>query len=384
MRIAILTTDNREAHRDYARPEPLPGYAPAALLQGFALVPEAEIHMVSCLRQPVNSPKKIAPNIYYHSLLVPKIGWLRTGYLGCVRATRKKLREIRPDIVHGQGTERDCGISAVCSGFPNVLTIHGNMKAIAEVYRARIGSFHWLTARLETFALGRTAGVFCNSAYTEKLVAPRTEKIWRVPNALRAEFFEPLPERKSGSTPILLNIGVIEPRKQQLELLHVARRLHGRGLKFQLQFAGDRVTHSDYGRRFTRELAAAEKAGYARHRGLLPTPQLIAAMDAADALVHFPSEEAFGLVVAEALARNLKLFAAATGGVVDIIAGVADTESFAAADFAGLENALARWLAAGCPPPSDAAGLMRARYHPKIVAQRHLEIYREVLAAQSR
>jgi hypothetical protein len=102
MRVAILTTDNREEQRNYTSPEPVPGHAPEALLQGFALLPEVEIHMVSCLKRPVTSPEKIAPNIYYHSVTVPKIGWMRTGYQGCIRATRKKLREIQPDIVHGQ------------------------------------------------------------------------------------------------------------------------------------------------------------------------------------------------------------------------------------------------------------------------------------------
>ena len=64
--------------------------------------------------------------------MVPKIGWMRTLFQGCVRATRKKIREIQPDIVHGQGTEADCAMSAVFSGFPNVLTLHGNMRAVAR------------------------------------------------------------------------------------------------------------------------------------------------------------------------------------------------------------------------------------------------------------
>jgi len=384
MRIAILTTDNREAHRDYTRPEPLPGHAPTALLEGFAMLPEVEVHMVSCLKQPVNSPEKIAPNIYYHSLQVPPLGWMRTGYLGCIRATRKKLRELQPDIVHGQGTERDCGIAAAFSGFPNVLTIHGNMKAIAESFRSRPGSFHWLAARLETFALKRTLGVFCNSAYTEKLVAPRAKKTWRVANALRAEFFQPIAPKPPRARPVLLNAGTTLPYKQQLELLGVARQLHARGLKFELQFAGGLGAGTEYGNAFARELERAEQAGYARHLGLLPPPQLLGAMDAADALVHFPTEESFGLVVAEALARNLKLFAATTGGIVDIAAGVTDAELFAPTDFAGLENAMANWLTAGCPAGSNAAELMRARYHPKTVARQHLEIYQEVLAARIR
>jgi glycosyltransferase involved in cell wall biosynthesis len=382
MRVAFLTTDNREACRDYARPEPVFGHAPVALLQGFAAMPEVELHVVACLKQLVNSPEKIAPNIFYHSCVVPKFGWLRTGYQGCIRAARKKLRAISPDIVHGQGTERDCGISAALGGFPNVLTIHGNMKAVAQAFRARPGSFHWLAAHLETFALKRTAGVFCNSAYTEKLAAPRAPKTWRVPNALRLDFFAPLPPKIISARPVLLNVGSVLPYKQQVELLAVARKLHGRGLKFELQFAGDRGSGSDYGARFAHELTLAEKAGYARHLGTLSAPQLVVAMDAADAFVHFPTEEAFGLVVAEALARNLKFFGATTGGVVDIVEGVADAEMFSAADFGGLENALARWLVTGDPARRNSAALMQARYHPETVAQRHLEIYREVLAAR--
>src|ERR1700722_13146208 len=148
LRIALLTTDNREPEKDYAAPVPRFGTAPSALLQGFERLPGVEIHVVSCLQQPpLKSPEKLAPNIFYHALHVPKLGWMRTLYQGCVRATRKKLREIQPDIVHGQGSERDSALAGALSGFTNVMTIHGNMKAIAEIYNRSFGSFHWLAAK---------------------------------------------------------------------------------------------------------------------------------------------------------------------------------------------------------------------------------------------
>ena len=378
MRIALLTTDNREHDRNHAAPQPYFGTAPEALLQGFATLPGIEVHVVSCLQQPVAVPEKIAPNIFYHALIVPKIGWMRTLYAGCARAVRQKLREIQPDIVHGQGTERDCAISAARSGFLNVLTIHGNMKAIAHIYGAKFGSFHWLAEKLENAALRKAAGVFCNSAYTENLVAPRANKVWRVPNALRSEFFAPQPPCGKNPAPVILNIGVVEPRKQQVEILVAARQLHARGLKFELQFVGQ-ISNTEYGEKFTAALVSARQAGFARHLGLLTTSQIVAAMDTSDALIHFPTEEAFGLVTAEALARNLKFFGAATGGGVEIATGAEGAELFPADDFAGLESAIARWLAAGAPQPQNAAAAMRARYHPEVIARRHLEIYREVL-----
>jgi len=378
MRIVILTTDNREPHKDYANPQPHFGPAPEALLQGLALIPGIEVHVVSCIRQPVAAPEKIAPNMFFHSLVVPKMGWMRTLYLGCTRATQKKIREIRPDIVHGQGTERDCAMGAIYSGFPNVLTIHGNIKSVAEFYRARPGSFFWLSARLETFALRRTAGVFCNSAYTENLVASRAKKTWRVANALRMPFFDTPPARR-GESPVFLNIGTICEHKRQLELLALARRLWQRGRQFELRFIGPCDIRNSYGAEFSKAVAAAQSDGYARHLGVLPPEKLIAEMDQAAALIHTPLEEAFGLVVAEALARGLKLFGTATGGMVDVVADVPGVELFPANDFSGLEQAVTNWLTAGCPPPVSAAQIMRERYHPLVIAQKHLEIYREVI-----
>jgi glycosyltransferase involved in cell wall biosynthesis len=378
MRIAILTTDERESIPGSRDLQPHIGIAPTALLQGFAGLPGVEVHVVSCLKEPLRSVPTIAPNIFFHGVFVPRSGWLRTLYQGCVRGLRRELRAIQPDIVHGQGTERYCAFGAALSRLPNVVTIHGNMKAIAGVYGARFGSYLWLTARLESFTLRRTGGVFCNSAYTERLVAPRTARTWRVDNALRMDFFRPLPAAVRSGPPVLLNVGVLEPRKQQLELLAMAGRLHAAGRRFQLQFAGP-LAQADYGRAFERALAQAESAGYACYLGNLSAAQLVAAMDAAAALVHFPTEEAFGLVVAEALARNLKFFGSATGGMVDIAQGVDGAELIEPQNFGALQTAIAAWLDAGAPRPQQAAAVMAQRYHPKVIAARHLEIYREVL-----
>src|SRR5262245_34172785 len=156
MVIALLTTDNREPYRGYHKKEPWFGSAPEALLQGFAALPEIKVHVVSCVQQPVAAPEKLHDNIWFHSVVVPKLGGMTTLCWGCARATRRRLSQLRPDIVHGQGTERECAMAAVSSGLPNVLTVHGNMKAIAEFYQSRMGSFHWLAARLETVALRRT------------------------------------------------------------------------------------------------------------------------------------------------------------------------------------------------------------------------------------
>ena len=384
MKVAILVLDDRDVFRRYADPEPYFAPAPSALLQGFAEIPSCEIHIVSCTQKPLATPAKLADNIHFHSLLVPTWGWMRGGYLGCVLAIRRKLREIRPDIVHGQGTERYCALAAAFSGRPNVVTVHGNMRAIARGQGARpfSGLWHsylWVTAQLEAFALPRTHGVFCNSEYTGKEVHPLARRIWHVPNALRKEFFAATPLPKEANVPPrLLNIGNVFPYKHQVEILGVARDLHRRGVRFELVFLGN-VGDSPYVTEFRARLREAEQAGYARFLGFMETGELICCLDGADALVHFSSEESFGLVVAEALTRNLKFFGARTGGVLDIATGVEGAELLDAQDWAGLGRAIERWITAGCPRPAGATAVMQSRYHPQVVARRHLEIYEEVL-----
>ena len=239
MKVAILTTDSRQHFKNYSDPKASFGTAPSALFQGFAALPDLEVHILSCTQQPMPSPAKLANNIWFHSLHVPKFGWLRTCYSGCIFALRKKLREIQPDIVHGQGTERDCGISAVFSGYPNIITIHGNMAELARIFHAHFASFHWWAAKLENFTLPRTSGVFCNSHYTQSLVSPRSKKTWLVPNPGGDSFFTPIIRNNlPAETPTLLVVGVICARKRQLELLQLFIQLRQQNTRFQVKFVG--------------------------------------------------------------------------------------------------------------------------------------------------
>jgi glycosyltransferase involved in cell wall biosynthesis len=362
MRIVQLTTDNREALRQYEKAEPWFGAAPEALLQ-----------------RPMQAPEKLAKNIWFHSLLVKKSGWLRTGYQGCIRAVGRKVRELRPDLVHGQGTERDCALCAAFSSFPNVVTIHGNMVAIQRCYRGIFGSYYWCAANLENLALGMTLGVFCNSAYTENLVRPRAKQTWRVPNAIREEFLSNTTKGSLEVTPLIVNVGVISERKRQVQILEIADDLFRRGYRFVLHFVGSLDDRSPYGRLFSERLRVARECGYAELTLHMNVEQLARLFDRAHAMIHFPSEEAFGLVVAEALARNLKLFGSRVGGIPDIAQGVEGVDLFEPGAVDELSDALQQWLKKGFPRLTSAADTIRSRYCPATVAVEHVRIYQQIL-----
>ena len=376
MKIALITTDNRGQFREYDKEAPWFGMAPEALLSGFTSLPELEVHIISCIRRPVKAPEKLADNIWFHSLHVPRIGWMRTLHQGCIRAVRKKLKEIQPDIVHGQGTEAEQAMCAALSGYPNVVTLLGIMREIAKIMHARPGSYGWMASLLESFALRRTAGVLCNSHFTEEKVRHRTPKTWLVPNAIRLPFFlKPLP----AATParcVLLNVGTIFPLKRQNELLDVAEQLHAEGLAFELHFLGE-APNEPYAARF---LGRIGNSSYLFYHGFKSMDEVIAQYDGSTALVHVSAVESFGLAVAEALSRNLKFFGFKSGGVLDIATGVEGAELFEDCDWPGLKSAIAGWIRSGCPRPKTAARVMRERFHPDEIARQHLEIYREVLS----
>ena len=380
LRIVQLCSDSREMLRKYASVEPEFGTAPTALLEGFARLPEVEVHVVSCVQQPVKSPEKLAGNIWYHSLLVPKLGWLRTGYQGCIRAVRKKLRELQPDIVHGQGTERDCAISAVLSGFPNVLTVHGNMRLISQVNHARPFSYQWLAARLETVTLPRTGGVVCITHYTQEAVSDLVKKTWVVPNAVDASFFD---VRPSPTTPrTILCVGNVMPRKNQNAFIQALDQLAAT-TSFQLLFMGGAPDTDPYVREFFSLLKTRPWCAYG---GYADRPKLKHHLAQA-ALFALPSvEDNCPMVVLESMAASVPMLAPRVGGLPDLIEHEVNglfCDPLSAASMSGgvqrlLENpALAEQLA------TRARETALARYHPAVIARRHLEIYREVLGRPS-
>lgn len=387
MKIAFLTTDSREHFKDYSNPQPYFGKAPEALLEGFKTMPkEVEVHVVSCLQKtPISSPDRLADNIYYHGLHVPNIGWMKTCYQGCIRAVSAKLSEIRPNIVHGQGTERDCAITAALSGYPSVVTIHGVMRAIHELTKAKYFNYHWFARHLETFALGRVRGVIAISPYVDALVAPLTPRTWFIPNALQEFFFTPglARQRQPGPTRFV-NVGVISPRKRQVELLEHLVELR-REVEFEITFVGKANPSNPYTKRFSELLAACQGAhGSFRHMSFLEDLDFLNLYDSADAMIHFSKEESFGLTFAEALARNLPLFASDVGAIRQIAKDIPICQVFPVDDFRGLFETLRTWTQDRSNTESRAKNpnsVIESRYHPRAIAKHHLRVYREILSS---
>jgi glycosyltransferase involved in cell wall biosynthesis len=377
MKIAVITTDNRQHFQDFNALAPYFGTAPEALLQGFAAIPELEIHVVSCAQKPMKSPKKLAENTWFHGLYVPKHGWMRTSYQGCIRRVRRQLKAIKPDIVHGQGTERECAISAVFSKMPNVITVHGNMRLIAELNQAKPLSYWWLAAALEKIILPRTRGVVCITRYTQDAVKDLARKTWVVPNAVDASFFDLEAARDDSGT--ILCVGFVSQRKNQNAFIRALDSLAGTK-KFRVLFLGEAPKEEPYVAEFLELIAARPWCTFG---GFADRNTLKAQLKTASMLALPSLEDNCPMVVLEAMAAGVPVLAAKVGGLPDLIedgrnglfCNPLEAESMAA----GVQRLLDNPQEA-LELTKTAKALARERFHPLAIARRHLEIYREVLS----
>jgi len=380
MKIALLTTDSREHDRDYWRVGPSFGTAPEALLRGFREVNDLEVHVVSCLKKEVAAPERLAQNIFYHAAVVPSIGWLKTGYLGCILAVRRKLREIRPDVVHGQGTERDCAISTVFSGYPNVVTLHGNMRLVAKLAKAKPWSYLGLTAALENVILRRTDGVVCISTYTQANVQKLNGRTWIVPNAVDPSFFET--QRKPVDPPIILCVGFVSPRKNQNAFIEALVPLREKR-DFRLLFLGRAPPESDYTEAF---LKLVRQYSWIEHAGFIGRERLREELAKASLLALPSLEDNCPMVILEAAAAGVPVIASRVGGIPDLIEHEVNGLLFQPEDAGSIGETVRKALVNRCLSESLAETgkrLAKERFHPAAIAEQHLAIYREVLSRRS-
>ncbi|MEO6034880.1 MAG: glycosyltransferase family 4 protein [Verrucomicrobiota bacterium] len=380
MVVVQIITDNREPFREYHKEVPWFGTAPDALIQGFAQLPGVQIHVIGCTQRPMKSPDKLAGNIWFHSLHVPKIGWMRTGYQGCIRAVRKKIQQINPDIVHGQGTERECALSAIFSGFPNVLTVHGNMRLIAKVNKARPFSYQWLAAKLEAFTIPRSGGVVCITRYTQQAMEKFAPRTWVVPNAVDDSFFSV--SRASESPPAILCVGAISFRKNQNNFICSLDSLAA-SRKIRVVFLGMAGQTDPYSAEFFQLLKTRPWCAY---EGFATREKLKGYLSSATLLALPSLEDNCPMVVLEAMAAGVPVLAAKVGGVPDLIEDGITGWFCDPLDAVTIATGVAKIL----DDPAKNEEITRnaklsasKRFHPAVVAEEHLRIYREVLKTDS-
>lgn len=125
-------------------------------------------------------------------------------------------------------------------------------------------------------------------------------------------FFRPAPaERAPGTTPTLVAVGSLVPRKGQQQLATIGSRIAHRGTRLRLILIGDDRADE----RYTREVRDAATGLDLTITGAVPAAQVARALQRADVFVAFASVETYGMAAAEAAACGLPIVSTAAGEI---------------------------------------------------------------------
>jgi glycosyltransferase involved in cell wall biosynthesis len=147
-----------------------------------------------------------------HLLRVPR-GRMQTSFLPEIIQAGCFARRLKPDVVHGWGTEASFGLIArLVSPRHHVVQVQGLINA----FRPHLGTMKGTTylAWLERQTLARSKHVFVESEFSRSITEPfcgRSTRITRIDHPLRAPFLEESLTAVRSDT--VLYVGTLDERK---------------------------------------------------------------------------------------------------------------------------------------------------------------------------
>ena len=350
------------------------------LVRGLRSYSDLDIHVVHC-HSDVDADRMVQDgNVSIHYLAQPR-KHIRPNLMRAIGQVRRKLREIRPDVVNSHLSQFTV---AAMDDYPTVWTIHGLAFREAQIYNRRLSDRlrHRLIMRNVRRGLRGVTDIIAISPYVIEEYGSMTTARWhRVDNPIADDFFA-LPNREHPGR--ILLAGSVDERKNALLLLQALTRVRERFPGVELHIAG-RVNSPAYARQLRDFVRAQGVEDVVHFRGLLDYEQMLDAYAGCSVMALTSLQETQPMAVIEAMAAAKPVVSTRVGGVGDLIADghtgfivePGDVEALALrlGQLLGDEGLRRRMGAAAREAASS-------RFRIKVVASRYVEIYRGMLRAR--
>jgi glycosyltransferase involved in cell wall biosynthesis len=240
----------------------------------FPPPPDVELH-IACLWPGGNRRETVEyEGAKVHLLPCPKRGRSLLLFQRDTTYFRSLFNELRPDVVHGWGTEDSFGLVARrLAPARHVIEIQGLISAYRK--RARMGPRSFLTALAEKWTLAGARNVVTESEYSAqaaRALCPSTTRFTVIEHPLRREFLEAAPS--DGLATTALFVGLIQQRKGAFEAIDAFSRVAP--LEWKLHFVGG-GTPEEEGRMHQMAKAGGIDSRF-RHSRILDAQELVRAM----------------------------------------------------------------------------------------------------------
>lgn len=190
---------------------------------------EIELHIVQfypVMRKYIFKENNVT---YYYLPRVPKID----GYTSLLKRLRVRLlaKKIKPNLIHGIGSEHGYAYAAVQDAWPSVVTIHGYLKIINRLSGHKSFLKRIFLEREERKALLDATAVIAINGYMKDLFIRdgyQAKKIHVVHNAINPIFLTPCSDDGKTRDIDVLMVGTLHPLKNQLIALEIFSQINSK------------------------------------------------------------------------------------------------------------------------------------------------------------
>lgn len=238
-------------------------------------------------------------------------------------ALRSKVSGAGKAVIYAQCPLSARAALAARAGMKNkrvVLVVHFNKsQALEWAEKGMISKDGWMARSInqsERNVLPAVDGLVYVSKFMRDYIQSQIGAVRSVPAVVVPNFCDSVtPEPRSAPpTYDLINVGTLEPRKNQQLLLRALRRVRDRGYSLSLALVGDGPSRSEL-ERLTVELGLENQVVMLGYQ-----PRAATLMGQARIYVHSAKMETFAIVLIEAMASGLPIVALKAGGIPEVVA----------------------------------------------------------------
>ena len=283
----------------------------------LAKIPNIDLHIVSCT--PLINKDIIANEMGYtvHYLSSPKLPRIVTAISIDKIKVIRKIKQLKPDIVHAHMTAPLYGHPALKCGIPTIITVHGIIGEESKYWHGIHGKLKSIISNpMEGCVFRNARHMTVVSNYVRTKIEKRCRgKITVIPNGINPDFFN---IENNEIEYRLLTVGGIEPRKDLLSILKAIELVKMHIPHVKLHIVG-RIRKKIYYESLIEYIKNNDLSENIIFKHEIDNESLKKEFSECSVFV-FPSlEESFGIVLAEAEASGKPVIASNIGGIPDVV-----------------------------------------------------------------
>lgn len=337
---------------------------------------DLDLHVITSTKQLNENKTIVREGVTLHYVSSPKLPQLITSITFDQWRIKRKIREIKPDLIHAHMTVPLYGYPALKSGYPSIITVHGIVSEESKTWEG-VGGFikRIVFLPMETYVLKNAKVLTVVSPYVKKRIRKRCSgKIYVIPNGVQEDFFE---IKNNEIENRLLVIGGIEPRKGLLNLLKAINIVKNEISSVKLHIVG-RVRKRRYFNSLIEYIEKNNLSRYVIFKGSLTEDELMREIGEC-AVFTFPSqEESQGIVLLEAMAARKPVIATNIEGIPYVVDDGKTGLLIEYGDVAGLARGIIKLLKnTGIREECGVNGREKAQLFSNVgIAKKYYELYR--------